>query len=135
MFGDEMILGQGTVKLDSKGRIFIPAHTLAEENDKIILEAETNGKEATLRLHIYQKYNNILQRFINLRNNATSLEDFLRYEAEIAQITQKLDYVAKVDSQRRMIIPKKVLSSLSWDQTKEIAYQGLGTYLELSQKK
>lgn len=135
MFGDELILGQGNLKIDNKGRIFIPAHTCVEENDKIILEKLTKDNEVYLKLHVYKKYIDILERFKYLRDNATSLEDFNRYEKEIEEISRKLFAILTVDKQRRVTIPKQVISEISLNNNNELYYEGLGTSLLISQKK
>jgi len=135
MFGDELILGQGTVKLDSKGRMFIPAHTKVEENDRIILEKTTKDDEVALKLHVSQKYFEILERFKQLRDNATSIEEFNRYEKEIEEISIKLYAIVTVDKQHRIIVPKSLVTSLAFEPNQELQYEGLGTSLLVSQKK
>lgn len=135
MFGDELILGKGTVKIDNKGRMFIPAHTKVEENDKIILEKSSKDNDVALKLHVYQKYFDILERFKQLRDNATSIEEFNRYEKEIEEISVKLHAIVTVDKQHRIIVPKPLVTALDFNANQELQYEGLGTSLLVSQKK
>ena len=135
MFGEDFILGEGTIKIDGKGRIIIPAFANPEENDKVILETIKRNNEKILKIHIYKKYCDILNRFIKLRDNSKSIKEFFKYEKEIEDICNKLNYIAILDTQHRIMIPKPLIEDLSWDKNTKIQYKGLGTSLELSQKK
>lgn len=135
MFGDDLILESGSGKLDNKGRFFVPSSTNVEENDKIILEMINSNDGVTLKLHVYQKYFDIISRFTKLRDNATSQEDFLKYEKEIESICAKLHAIVTADKQKRIIIPKQIVDNLGWNTFEPVQYEGLGTSLLLSQKK
>lgn len=135
MFGDELILEGGTLNIDNKGRIFVPAFTKVEKNDKIILEISRHNDETHLILHVYQKYFNILKRFMDLRDSATSIEEFSKYEKSIEEICSKLQGIVIVDQNKRILIPKTIMENLGWEFNKPTQYEGLGTSLSLSQKK
>ena len=129
MFGEKLIIGNTFGKIDEKGRIKLPPFANAEENDEIILEKLTEDNVITLKLHIYQKYFDIIKRFQNLRDNATSSEDFLKYDMEIEKICSLLKHRISIDKQRRLQLPKHFFETSSWNNGDEIEFVGLGSSL------
>lgn len=129
MFGEKLIIGNAQGKLDEKGRIKLPPFTNAEENDEIIIEKITEDSNVTLKLHIYQKYFDIIKRFQELRDNATSTEDFLKYDTEIEKICSLLKHTATIDKQRRLQLPKYFFETSDWHNEDEIEFIGLGSSL------
>lgn len=129
MFGDNLIIGHTSGKIEENGRIKLPAFTKAEENDAIILEKVSSDTEIVLKLHIYQKYLDIIKRFQNLRDNATSTEEFIRYDKEIEKICSILIHVAYIDKQRRLQLPKTFMLEINWKNGEAIEFEGLGSSL------
>lgn len=134
MFGDDLIIGHTLVKMDTKGRIIIPAFTKAEKDDKLVIQKTTFENDVALRLYAHNQYLVILNKLQNLRNNATTLEEFEKWNQEISKIFFTLDSLVELDSQRRAQIPKPLLTDLNWSNDKEYQIDGLGDSLLISQK-
>ena len=75
------------------------------------------------------KYFDIIKRFQNLRDNATSSEDFLKYDMEIEKICSLLKHRISIDKQRRLQLPKHFFETSSWNNGDEIEFVGLGSSL------
>lgn len=135
MFGDKIIIGNVKGKIDEKGRIKLPSFTNAEENDELIIEKITEEDEITLKIHIYKKYFEIIKRFQNLRDNATSTDEFIKYDSEIEKICTFLKHQANVDKQRRIQLPKFLFENSNWKNGEEVEFIGLGSSLLIKKQK
>jgi len=129
MFGEKLIIGNTSGKIDEKGRIKLPSFTNAEENDQLIIEKISEDGEVTLKLHIYQKYFDIIKRFQDLRDSATSTEEFFKYDSEIEKICSFLKHSITIDKQRRIQLPKQFFETSTWNNSEEIEFIGLGSSL------
>ncbi len=134
MFGDKLIIGKSTRKLDEKGRLFIPTFTNAEDGDEIVIESVKEKDCLKLRLVAYQEYYKLCERFLKLRDNATSLEEYKKYEAEIEKICSFLETRLIVDSQRRLRFPKEVIENTGLQLGQEYECIGQGISLLISKK-
>ena len=134
MFGDKLIIGKSTRQMDKKGRIFIPKFSDAEPGDEIIVEPIKTDNGYDIRLMAYKEYFNICQRFMKLRDNATSTEEFNRYSSEIEKLCSLLEATLTVDGQRRIAFPKETLDNLSLETDTEYNFIGQGVSLLMSKK-
>lgn len=134
MFGEDLILGETISKLDSKNRIFLPAFTKVEKDEKLIIQTIENNNGLALKIIALNKYLVIIERFRKLRDNSTSIEEFEKYDNEISNICKKLDALNKVDSQKKLQIPSSLMQKLNWPKNSEIIYTGLGDSLLVRKK-
>lgn len=113
MFGEECMSFTNTAKIDSKGRMSIPAKTGVEETDKVILF--DNDEYVSIYNVFY------CDRFFNNLENARfkALAE-LRFE-EAETLKQKIEYYSSylierltIDNQRRIIIPKYVINNFNY---------------------
>ena len=135
MFGEKLILGEGTGKIDSKYRIFIPAFTKVEAKEELLLQYVNLDNEPAFKVMAIEKYFQIIERFQTLRDNATSVEEFEKYDKEIEIICQKLDYIVTIDKQKRLQMPHNLITKLNWKNTDEVEFKGLGETLLVRKKK
>ena len=119
MFGDKPIFGQTELKIDEKGRMFIPANTKREVGEELVL---LNNKNLNL-YEIYsiaklkEKFEELNELMMNSKNK--SHERF--YEKMIYELSKSILKSGKVDAQGRFLIGKifdedeKVLSTGAYD--------------------
>lgn len=134
MFGEKLILGEGTGKIDSKNRIFIPAFTKVEANEELFLQLVNFNDEIAFKVIAIHKYLQIIEKFRTLRDNATSVDDFEKYDTEIEIICKKLDYIVSIDNNKRLQIPHSLITKLNWKNTDEVQFKGLGETLLVRRK-
>ena len=134
MFGEKFIIGKSDGKIDNKNRISIPSFTYVEVNDGLIIQIIDDNDELSLKIEIFNKYASILEKLKKLRDNASSLAEFQRYDKEIEVICQKLDYLVTVDKQKRILIPISVMKALNWNSSDYIQCTGLGESLLVRKK-
>ncbi|MBE6156389.1 MAG: hypothetical protein E7161_01410 [Firmicutes bacterium] len=134
MFGKNLIIGHSEGKISDKGRIFLPSFTKPEKDDKILIQKDTYGDEAALKLIAYSEYLNMIERYRRLRDTATSLEEEQKYTKKIEDISLSLTHLTKVDAQRRIQLPKAILEKYNWSPQDTIRYDGLGESLLIRKK-
>ena len=82
-----------------------------EKNDEIVLEKiKLDNNNFALKLHLYKKYLQILDKLKKLRDNSKSFEEYVKYEFEIEIICSKQNIVKKLDFQHRLQLPKDLIN-------------------------
>lgn len=113
MFGDTLIIGESFSKIDDKNRIFIPSFTKVEEKDELLIQLTNYNNELCFKLISLQKYLQLIEKIQLIRNNSSNIEEFEKWTNEIEKICEKLDFLVKVDKQRRIVIPIDFLIKLN----------------------
>ncbi len=129
MFGDEPILGYKEIRIDSKGRIFIPKFTGVEVGDKISIIENGYG---SLKL-----YNLLyMQSIINDLNKRCNSQDMQRIQL-LNDRLQLLYYsylaTNSIDSQKRLNVPDQILREYGFKD--KVYMQGCGTNLVIHNSK
>lgn len=134
MFGDTLIIGESFNKIDVNNRIIIPSFTKVEENDELLIQLTNYNNELCFKLISLQKYLQLIEKIQFIRSNTTCIEEFEKCTKEIEKICEKLDFLVKVDKQRRIVIPVDLLIKLNWQNTTDIQFKGLGESLLVRKK-
>lgn len=102
MFGEDILFGQKDIKVDSKGRIFIPSETKRETGDNLVLLYDKD-------LDVYRIYNfKTIKDILNdlndkILNSKTKLE-VIEYKKKSLEISRSIIRSCKVDTQGRITI-------------------------------
>ena len=102
MFGDEPIFGQTELKIDGKGRIFIPANTKREPGEELILMYNE-----VLKVHEVYSLSMLTKRFEEINElilNSKTKKDKIFYEKMLCELSKSILKSSKIDSQGRMLI-------------------------------
>ena len=130
MFGENLLIGQRTSKIDGKNRIYLPPFTKAEKDDEIaLINMIDNNGFPYIKLYLLKKYKEIAERLQKLQENATSIEEYMQYEQKIIDICSYIDAVLKVDSQRRVLIPQDIMTTNKWQERDSLICEGKGNFL------
>ena len=131
MFGEDLLIGKRTVKIDGKNRIYLPPFTKAEKNDEIALinMIDNNTGIPYIKLYLLKKYKEIAERLKKLQESANSIQEYMQYEQKIIDICSYIDAVLKIDSQRRVLIPPDVMTSNKWQGRNCFICEGKGNFL------
>ncbi len=129
MFGEDLMMGKSIGKIDKKHRIFIPSFTKVKEEDELAIIC---SKDNYIKLYLLQEYLKIAKRFQELQKNACSIEEYKKYEQEIAKICTMVDSVIKVDIKNRILIPQIIMDKLDWNNKEIVTFEGNGNYLKIS---
>lgn len=119
MFGENPMFGQNEIKVDPKGRIFIPTSTKREPGEELVLIHNEN-------LGVYEIYSvlKLKERFEEINKlilESTTKKEKLFYERMLCEISKSILRSEKVDSQGRFLTGKtfegceKVLSTGAYD--------------------
>lgn len=110
MFGENFIYGNKILKLDSKGRIFLPSFTLAEVHDSIVIGIDE--EKSYVMLFLKSKLDELLNSLIEKQ---TDIEQYkkIQYFINIIQICC-YDFTS-VDAQKRILIPKELVKMLDFE--------------------
>lgn len=119
MFGENKMLGQIELTIDSKGRISLPVNTGREKGGELILLYNED-------LDVYEIYNSkvieeIYKKLITSLEKAKSQDVKLFYKKEIYKLSKLILRCEKIDSQGRMTLgnnfeaSSKVLSIGAYD--------------------
>lgn len=127
MFGDKLMVGTKTFKIDAKNRLAMPAFTCACPNDLLVLDLQRNDQEIFLRFSLYEDYMNLAHVLSEKRKEASSIEEFEKLSQEIEAICQKLACFGNLDSQRRFTIPGNILNEAELTSGDEVLIKGAGT--------
>ena len=130
MYGEDLLIGQKTVKIDGKNRIYLPPFTKAEKDDEIaLINKIDNTGYPYVKLYLFKKYKEIAERLKKLQENATSIEEYMQYEQKIIDICSYIDAVLKVDRERRILIPPDVMTANKWQERNSFICEGKGNFL------
>lgn len=139
MFGEDYIIGISDGIMDLKGRVNIPRFAKPEEGDKICVKPEVVDDEVYLKLFSYSVILEYLSKYINLRQNAKTLDEIMEYNSIIENYFKQFIGYYILDKQHRIVIPKDVLLKSSFINSKEqeripVEFIGLGECLQLKRK-
>ena len=130
MFGEDLLIGQKTVKIDEKNRIYLPPFTKAEKEDEIaLINKIDNTGFPYIKLYLLKKYKEIAVRLQKLQENVTSTQEYMQYEQKIIDICSYINAVLTVDSQRRILIPQDIMSANRWQERSKFICEGKGNFL------
>ena len=133
---EQDIIGHKIIKLDEKGRIIVPALTDVKSQDKLILEKDNNYGDGALKISDYKLYANIREKLIKLRDsNIDNMDLYRKYNYVLEQINNAIMYIALVDNQNRIQIPKNIILDLGWDTPGNLQFDGLGESFTLKKIK
>ena len=135
MFGEQLIIGHSESKLDQKGRLFIPKYTKVNTGEELILLQDSIYHYSSLRVYsLNNTYLKIINKYEELRNNASNEEEYIRLSLKIDELYQSLEGYFKVDSQKRILINKYLLERLNWNTTDTFNLDGAGNSLLIRKK-
>ncbi|NLC48446.1 MAG: hypothetical protein GX758_03705 [Tenericutes bacterium] len=123
MFADDIILGYKVCKFDSKGRLFLPKFTYAEKDDEICI---TKENDMFLGLYNYNKLKSKINGLKKESLTSKNKEIIQLIESQLEEIYTKFITSSIVDAQRRLLIPKEVISSQNLSEY--IILQGANDY-------
>ncbi len=130
MYGEDLLIGRKSVKIDGKNRIYLPPFTKAEKDDEIaLINKIDNTGFPYIKLYLLRKYKEIVERLQKLQENATSTVEYMQYEQKIIDICSYIDAVLKVDSQRRVLIPQDIMVTNKWQERNSLICEGKGNFL------
>lgn len=126
MFGERPLYGKDILKIDDKGRIFLPKYTRKEKDDELILRYD----EEISKYEIYSidRYNQIMSILEKYAIKSTIKNERLYYKRRICEISKSILKKIKVDSQGRINI-----SGIEFD-TNEILCIGAYDHLIIESK-
>lgn len=102
MFGEKSLYGNDVLKIDDKGRIFLPKYTKKEKDDELVLRYdEENAKYEIYSIDRYDQIMNILEKY---SIKSTNVKERKYYEKRIYEISKSILKKLKVDSQGRVNI-------------------------------
>ncbi len=102
MFGEKPLYGKDILKIDDKGRIFLPKYTRKEKDNELILRYD----EEISKYEIYSidRYNQIMSILEKYAIKSTIKNERLYYKRRICEISKSILKKIKVDSQGRINI-------------------------------
>ncbi len=124
MFGEDIILGTGTLKINDKRRITIPKKTGVEKNDILICRYISGNDYLTILA--YKKiieYKNKLETI--LRNSEYNSDIYNKAINELRTIAVEFDGKKEADKNGRFILPQSICEELDFEPSSSIlAYEG-----------
>ena len=132
MFGDLLIIGHSTGKIDKKGRLFIPAFTKVEEGENVITKVCYDDEEVYLKVYAYKEYMEILNRYDKLIEKEPENEE--KWIAKRESVMKSLNDLHRVDAQHRITLKKDTMEELNWPGDSQVVFDGLGKSLSISLK-
>lgn len=135
MFGESIIVGHSTGKIDSKNRIFLPSFTGATHKDKILVEKTTYEDDFALKLYSYHKFYELIEQLKKMQATASSFEEFMQFQEKIEKMCIYLSAKIQVDSQGRIVIPNGLFIQSNWSNEQLVSFHGLGDTLIITQPK
>ena len=131
MFKEDNLILHKSASIDNKGRLFIPACTDVDENEKLAIKKHD---EDALAIYAYNKYEEIIDRYKVLRDSSTSAEDYEYFNNKLEETSLNFYALVITDSQRRIQIPKDVLNDLEWDAPSKVICKGAGEFILVKKK-
>lgn len=102
MLGDEILLGNRILNVDSKQRIIIPVETKREEGESLVI-IQDNDLDV-LRVYNQERYMEKIEILEEMISKSTNEKEIKYYRKEIYNILRNILRVEKVKSQGRIII-------------------------------
>lgn len=104
MFGEKAIFGQSEVKIDIKGRIFLPTFTNKEENDELVLVYDD-----ILKTHEIYSIKSLEAKFKQLEKlieESKNIKEETYYKKRFYEFSKSILKSGKVDAHGRFLLGK-----------------------------
>lgn len=130
MFGENEIIGEKTINIDSKNRIILPSFTGVEIKDKLI--PQLNVDNNILFIYGMDAFNKKDEKFNEFLSKTKMSYEKIRkiqrlYYGELSFMPEE------VDSSKRIVIPSKAITKL--ELTDKVFVIGNGHHLEIYKSK
>lgn len=130
MFGENEIIGEKTINIDSKNRIILPSFTGVEIKDKLI--PQLNVDNNILFIYGIDVFNKKDEKFNEFLSKTKMSYEKIRkiqrlYYGELSFMPEK------VDSSKRIVIPSRTITKL--ELTDKVFVIGNGHHLEIYKSK
>lgn len=130
MFGENEIIGEKTINIDSKNRIILPSFTGVEIKDKLI--PQLNVDNSILFIYGIDVFNKKDEKFNEFLSKTKMSYEKIRkiqrlYYGELSFMPEE------VDSSKRIVIPSKAITKL--ELTDKVFVIGNGHHLEIYKSK
>lgn len=104
MFGEKPLYGKDELKVDIKGRIFLPKYTKREKGDELVLlfDKETSKYE----IYSIKRYNEIMDILQKYSLKALNKNDRSKYKERINEMCKSILKKIIVETQNRIAIGK-----------------------------
>lgn len=134
MFGQELIVGHYCAKIDATNRLSVPVFTHREPGDKIFTQTYKYKDGFALKLYSYYEYRAIITKLEQLKENASSLDEFYKIRKELENLYNQFSSFLIVSDQNRLTIPKTLMETLQWESNQYYRCDGLGNSLLVRKK-
>ncbi|MBE6148934.1 MAG: hypothetical protein E7167_05595 [Firmicutes bacterium] len=121
---EKLILGQKTMKVDAKGRMFIPSSMDVWKGSEVAF-ARFSGDY--YHLYILEKINSLIDELTKKRDFAVNEEEFKLIVAKLNSLFDMIIDVSKIDAQRRILLPSEIQEKSSGN----VILQGKGDCIAL----
>lgn len=111
MFGQDMIFGQKTIKIDEKGRIILPNFTYVESKDILLLGISDN--DGNFKIFLRNDIINIINGMIEEQKTTDELKRFKFLTEQINGFQSSFLTECVVDNQKRVTIPVEIREELN----------------------
>ena len=130
MFGENEIIGEKTINIDSKNRIILPSFTGVEIKDKLI--PQLNVDNSILFIYGIDVFNKKDEKFNEFLSKTKMSYEKIRkiqrlYYGELSFMPEE------VDSSKRIVIPSRTITKL--ELTDKVFVIGKGHHLEIYKSK
>lgn len=130
MFGENEIIGEKTINIDSKNRIILPSFTGVEIKDKLI--PQLNVDNSILFIYDIDGFNKKDEKFNAFLSKTKMSSEKIRklqrlYYGELSFMPEE------VDSSKRIVIPSRAITKL--ELTDKVFVIGNGHHLEIYKSK
>lgn len=110
MFGENIIVGESTAKIDNKNRIYLPSRTGAEIGDVVALTLIHYNNEVGIWITNAKKILELRDMYLEKLNDALTIEESDAYHEELAKIALRLNDLVEVQQQRRIQLTKNIVN-------------------------
>lgn len=130
MFGENEIIGEKTINIDSKNRIILPSFTGVEIKDKLI--PQLNVDNSILFIYDIDGFNKKVEKLNAVLSKTKMSSEKIRkiqrlYYGELSFMPEE------VDSSKRIVIPSRAITKL--ELTDKVFVIGNGHHLEIYKSK
>ena len=130
MFGENEIIGEKTINIDSKNRIILPSFTCVEIKDKLI--PQLNVDNSILFIYDIDGFNKKVEKLNAVLSKTKMSSEKIRkiqrlYYGELSFMPEE------VDSSKRIVIPSRAITKL--ELTDKVFVIGNGHHLEIYKSK
>lgn len=114
MFGEDFILGQKVIAIDSKGRIVLPKFTYAQCDDQISLFYSKDKDH--LKIFLFERIRKMLELLQDRQLRTADLEFAREIQKHINLVHDFYVGTSFVDKERRILIPSNVREELGLEE-------------------